>query len=79
MRLRITQWMATVRWHRELPPALAEAPPAAPPLDHDRVVQVGDVLQSCYPEREDALDDNFTALMLRLTVEPPPPPPARRR
>lgn len=81
MRLRITQWMATVRRHRGLPPpALAEAPPlAGPAVDHDRVVQVGDVLQSCYPEREDTLDDKVTALMLRLTVEPAPPPPTRRR
>ena len=73
--------MATVRWHRSLPPpALAEAPPpAGPPVDHDRVVQVGDVLQSCYPEREDALDDKLTALMLRLTVESTPPPPLPRR
>jgi hypothetical protein len=78
MRLRIPQWMATVRRHRGLP-ALAEAPPpAGPPLDHDRVGQVGDVLQSCYPEREDALDDKLTALMLRLTVESTPPPPRRR-
>lgn len=73
--------MATVRRHRGLPPpALAEAPPpAGPPLDHDRVGQVGDVLQSCYPEREDALDDNLTALMLRLTVEAAAPPAPRKR
>lgn len=54
-------------------------PPTGPPLDHQRVTQVGDALQSCYPEREDTLDDNLTALMLRLTVEPPPPPDARKR
>ena len=54
-------------------------PPTGPPLDHQRVMQVGDVLQSCYPERDETLDDNLTALMLRLTVEPAPPPAARKR
>ncbi|MES2043673.1 MAG: hypothetical protein V4475_07335 [Pseudomonadota bacterium] len=73
--------MATVRRHRGLPPpALVDRPPpTGAPLDHERVVQVGGVLQSCYPEREDTLDDKVTALMLRLTVEPAPPPPTRRR
>jgi hypothetical protein len=82
MRLRITHWMTTMRRHRGLPPsAIADVPPptTGPPLDHERVVQVGDVLQSCYPEREDGLDDKLTALMLRLTVEPPPPSPPRKR
>jgi len=74
--------MATVRWHRGVSaPAAPDvpAPPTCSPPDHERVVQVGGVLQSCYPERDDALDDNLTALMLRLTVETAPPPPPRRR
>ena len=74
MRPLIAHWIATtVRWRRA-PAAsgalVASPPPADPPLDHEHLVRVGDVLQVCYPEKEDALDDNLTALMLRLTVEP---------
>jgi hypothetical protein len=54
-------------------------PPTGPPLDHQRVAQVGDVLQSCYPERDETLDDNLTALMLRLTIEPTSPHGPRKR
>ena len=83
MRPRIAHWIsATVRWRRD-PVAAATlavpAPPTGPPLDQEHLVQVGDVLQVCYPERDDTLDDNLTALMLRLTVEPGGPAGPRTR
>jgi hypothetical protein len=79
MRHRVTNWIVTaVRRRRAAPaPVAPDAPPTGPPPDHERILQVGDVLQGCYPESE-VLDDNFTALMLHLTVEPPPPAPRKR-
>ena len=77
MRLRVTNWIAaTVRRRRTVATTvmLDAPPPTGPPLDHQRVLQVGDVLQSCYPERDETLDDALTALMLQLAVEPVDPP-----
>lgn len=84
MRLRVTNWIATaLHLRRVVTPVvpLDAPPPAGPPLDHERVLQVGDALQSCYPERDEMLDGNLTALMLHLTVEPAEPivPPALRK
>jgi hypothetical protein len=77
MRLRVTNWItATVRWRRV--PATVP-PPTGPPLDHERVLRVGDVLHACYPESEEVLDNGLTALMLRLTVEPADPSAPRKR
>ncbi|MDB5676322.1 MAG: hypothetical protein JWM65_3304 [Sphingomonas bacterium] len=82
MRLRVTHWItATVRWRR-VPATVATrdaAPPTGPPLDHERVLQVGDLLHVCYPEKDETLDDGLTALMLRLTVEPADPSAPRKR
>jgi hypothetical protein len=81
MRLRVTHWItATVRWRRVPATVITLAPPpTGPPLDHERVEQVGDVLHACYPERDEVLDNGLTALMLRLTVEPADPSAPRKR
>jgi len=83
MRLgRVTDWIAAAaraRGRSVTPPACAAPPPTGPPLDHERVARVGEVLQSCYPESDEALDDALTTLMLRLTVEPLDPPAPRKR
>jgi hypothetical protein len=81
MRLRVTHWIATTLRRRRTVTttmALAAPPPTGPPPDHERVVQVGDALQSCYAEKDETLDDNLTALMLRLSVEPVDPPEPRK-
>ncbi|HSI16216.1 MAG TPA: hypothetical protein VK980_00490 [Sphingomonas sp.] len=82
MRLRVTNWItATVRWRRVPATVVARdaPPPTGPPLDHERVVQVGDVLHACYPESEEELDNGLTALMLRLTVEAADPSAPHKR
>ena len=82
MRLRVTNWIAaTVRKRRAVTAvvALDAPPPTGPPLDHERVLRVGDALQSCYPERDETLDDALTALMLQLAVQPVDPPAPRKR
>jgi hypothetical protein len=83
MRLRLVSRLidaATRRYGRAGTPADARPPaPTGPPLDQQRVVQVGDVLQSCYPERDETLDGTLTALMLQLTVEPHEPRAPRKR
>ena len=82
MRLRVTNWIAATVRKRRVAATIAildAPPPTGPPPDHERVLQVGDVLQSCYPERDETLDDALTALMLRLAVEPVDLPTRRKR
>lgn len=81
MKLRLNDWLpVTLRRGRPVaestpppaPAATAGAPHDGPPYDHDRAAQLGEALQSCFPEHDgETLDDRLTALMLRLTVEPP--------
>ncbi|WP_332802012.1 hypothetical protein [Sphingomonas sp. RT2P30] len=40
---------------------------------------VGEVLQACFPDPEEPLDDHLTALMLRLSIDPTEPTPKRRK
>lgn len=82
MRVRVPHWIATTVRRRgtvTATVALDAPPPTGPPPDHERVVQVGDALQSCYPEKDETLDDDLTALMLHLSVEPVIPPTPRKR
>jgi hypothetical protein len=83
VRLRsVTAWLAaTARGRRAVPSDAEPTPSSGTPPDRDRVAAVGEVLQACFPDPEEPLDDHLTALMLRLSIDPtePTPPPRRKR
>jgi hypothetical protein len=76
----VTEWLAATARGRRAGPAGAVQPPSpeAPP-DREKVVAVGEVLQACFPDPDEPLDDHLTALMLRLSVDTPEPAPPRPR
>ncbi|MEG3143428.1 hypothetical protein U1839_02065 [Sphingomonas sp. RT2P30] len=81
MRLRsVTAWLAaTARGRRAVPAGAEPTPSSETPPDRERVAAVGEVLQACFPDPEEPLDDHLTALMLRLSIDPTEPTPKRRK